>query len=109
MTIFKDKIQKFEYTLRQEKLEQLRGDATKYHEIYKTSYRELKETLVENIKEFNPDRFHVNLKPLERKILQRRGLLVKYLKTKNRMNDARNRHHSLNRKIKMVRKIDIPE
>ena len=109
MTILKDKIQKFEYTLRQEKLRQLRAEATKYHQVYKTSYRELKETLVENVKEFNPDRFYVNLNPQERKVLKRRGLLVNYLKTMHKMNDARIRHHSLNHKIKMVRKVDIPE
>ena len=104
-----DKIQKYEYTLRQEKLKELRSDATKHHEVYKNSYRKLKETLGENVKEFNPDRFHVNLQPMERKILQRRGLLVDYLQTVYKMNDARNRHHSLNHKIKMVEQVDFPE
>lgn len=109
MTVFKDKVQKYEYTLRREKLKVLRSDATKYHEVYKTSYRKLKETLAENIKEYNSGRFNVNLQPMERKILQRRGLLVDYLQTVNKMNDARNRHHSLNHKIKMVEQVDFRE
>ena len=109
MNISKDKNQKYEYNNRALKRIDLKGKVGTYQEIYKTSYKKLNEILADNVKEFNRDRFHVTLSPNERKILQRRGILMDYLKTVNKMNDAKNNHYSLKHKIKMINNIDFPE
>ena len=109
MTITKHKIQKFEYNTRVEKLKVLQTETQKYLEHYKYCYKQLKDTLSENVEDFDPDRFYVSLQPKERKVLQRQGLLVKYLDTVNEMYDARNKHYSLNAKIKKIREVDFPE
>ena len=109
MTITKHKIQKFEYNKRVEKLRVLQTETLRYLEQYKYCYKKLKDTLTEYVEDFDPDRFYVSLQPKQRRILQRQGVLVNYLDTVNEMYDARNKHYSLNAKIKRIREVDFPE
>ena len=109
MTILKNKVQRHEYNLRQDKIYQLKGAANHSYETEKQCLHELKQLLLENVSDYDPNRFSVVLKKEHRKILQRKGLLTTYLKTQNLMHNCRNLHHSQIAKVKRIRNVDFPD
>ena len=108
MTIFKHKIQRYEYNLRQKKIEKLQDEATAAYETDKRCLSELKNLLSEHVSDYDPNKFSVTLRKEYRRALKREGVLTTYLKTTDCMHDARNRYHSLQAKITRVQSVDFP-
>lgn len=109
MTIFKNKVQRYEYNLRQGKIHDLQEAASGFYETDKRCLSELKHLLTEHVSDYDPNKFSVNLRKEHRRALQREGVLTTYLKTVNSMHDARNRYHSTLSKIERVRSVDFPK
>ena len=109
MSVFKNKVQKYEYKLRQDKIYDLQGEATVAYETEKQCLHQLKQLLVENVSDYDPNTFSVTLKKEHRRVLQRKGLLNLYLKTQNEMHQCRNLYHSKVAKVKRVRNVDFPD
>ena len=109
MTILKTKLQIHEFTLRQEKLKQIGLDNIRIHNEIKTCQNQMKEILQEHVTNFNPNRIQISLSKEHRKILQRSGMLVRYLDLANSYNQNTNLFHSNHRKIKRIRSVDFPD